>query len=50
MEKKHKEGLSANFLAEIKNKRLVILDIPDEYEYMDKELIEMIKLSVDSDL
>jgi predicted protein tyrosine phosphatase len=50
MEKKHKERLSGNFPMEIKNKRLVILDIPDEYEYMDEELIEMIKVSVDPHL
>jgi predicted protein tyrosine phosphatase len=28
------------------DKDIVILDIPDEYEYMDEELIEILKASV----
>ena len=47
MEKKHKQRLLDNFPNETKNKRLVILDIEDDYKYMDEELVEMIKLSVD---
>lgn len=47
MEKKHKQRLLDNFPNETKNKRLVILDIEDEYKYMDEELVEMIKISVD---
>ena len=47
MEKKHKQRLLNNFPNETKNKQLVILDIEDNYKYMDEELIEMIKLSVD---
>lgn len=47
MEKKHKQRLFDEFLSELKNKKVIILDIEDEYKYMDKELIEMIKLSVD---
>ena len=47
MEKKHKQRLLDNFPDETKNKQLVILDIEDDYKYMDEELVEMIKLSVD---
>lgn len=47
MEKKHKQRLLDNFPDETKNKQLVILEIEDEYKYMDEELVEMIKLSVD---
>ncbi|WP_227990971.1 hypothetical protein [Flavisolibacter ginsenosidimutans] len=47
MEKKHKQRLVNNFPVETKNKQLVILDIQDDYKYMDEELIEMIKISVD---
>ena|SRR5689334_3388961 len=47
MEKKHKERLLDKFPKEIKGKRIIILDIEDEYKYMDEELVEMIKLSVD---
>jgi predicted protein tyrosine phosphatase len=47
MEKKHKQRLLDKFPNETINKQLIILDIEDDYEYMDKELIEMIKLTVD---
>ena len=47
MEKKHKQRLLDNFPDETKNKQLVILEIEDKYKYMDEELVEMIKLSVD---
>ena len=47
MEKKHKQRLLNNFPNETKNKQFVILDIEDDYKYMDEELVEMIKLSVD---
>jgi predicted protein tyrosine phosphatase len=48
MEKKHKQRLLAKFPSETERKKIIILDIEDEYTYMDKELIEMIKLSVDA--
>ena len=47
MEKKHKQRLLDNFPHETKNKQLVIIDIQDNYKYMDEELVEMIKVSVD---
>ena len=47
MEKKHKQRMVDKFPVEIKNKKIIILDIEDEYKFMDEELIEMIKLSVD---
>jgi predicted protein tyrosine phosphatase len=43
MEKKHKQVIQESFQV---TKEIVVLDIPDEYRYMDKELIEMIKSSV----
>ncbi len=46
MEKIHKEKLAERFPNEIINKRIVILEISDDYKYMDKELIEEIKTSV----
>jgi predicted protein tyrosine phosphatase len=46
MEKKHKQRMMENFACEIKGKEIVVLNIPDEYQYMDEELIESIKLSV----
>ena len=47
MEKKHKQRLIDKFPNEMSNKKVVVLDIEDDYKYMDTELIEMIRLSVD---
>lgn len=46
MEKQHKEKLLLKFPDAIENKQIVILEIPDVYKFMDKELIEEIQLSV----
>ncbi len=46
MEKKHKQRLFENFEAELAGKSIVILDIPDEYAYMDEELIATIETKV----
>ena len=43
MEKKHKQILTERFETELMEKELVILNIPDDYEYMDEELIEEIQ-------
>jgi len=48
MEKKHKQRLLEKFPDETRHKEIIILDIEDAYTYMDEELIEMIKLSVDA--
>ena len=46
MEKKHKNQLLAQF-PEIRNlKRIEVLDIPDDYQYMDDELVELLTQSV----
>jgi len=44
MEKKHKQRIEEKFSEEIADKKIVIMDIPDEYQYMDKELIEELNL------
>lgn len=46
MEQKHKSRLKAKFTLLLNYKDIHVLDIPDEYQYMDEELIEMMKLSV----
>ncbi len=46
MEKKHKDRMMDRFQKELNKKEIVILDIPDDYKYMDEELIEMLKISV----
>ena len=46
MEHKHKKRLIENFPAETATKKIIVLDIPDEYQYMDEELVAMIRESV----
>jgi predicted protein tyrosine phosphatase len=46
MEKSHKQKLSKNFQPYLKDKRIICLDIPDEYEYMEPALIELLKKKV----
>ncbi|MFY9259725.1 MAG: phosphotyrosine protein phosphatase [Gallionella sp.] len=46
MEEKHKSRIVAEFTRLLENKAVYVLDIPDEYKYMDPELIEQIKQSV----
>ncbi|WP_433923684.1 low molecular weight protein tyrosine phosphatase family protein [Paenibacillus taichungensis] len=46
MEKKHVRRLKDKFSNTLINKRLICLNIPDDYEYMDEELIEILKSKV----
>lgn len=46
MEEKHKSRLTAEFTRLLSNKRVHVLDIPDEYKFMDPELVEMLEQSV----
>lgn len=46
MEKKHKNRLIAQFTRLLEHKKIYILDIPDEYQYMDPELIEELEEKV----
>ena len=46
MEKAHRNKLSAKFKAHLKETRVICLDIPDEYDYMDSELIKILKARV----
>jgi predicted protein tyrosine phosphatase len=43
MEKAHKNKLSAKFKRYLNGKRVICLDIPDEYEYMQPELIKLLE-------
>ena len=47
MEKKHKQRITERFPEEICEKEIITLDIPDDYQYMDEELIEEIRAKVD---
>lgn len=46
MEKKHKQRMIEKFPLETEEKQIVILDIQDDYQYMDSELIEDITTKV----
>ncbi len=47
MEKKHKQRLMAKFNRLLEYKNVIVLDIPDEYHYMDNELISVLNDSVE---
>ena len=46
MEKRHRQIILERFPGILAEKRLYVLDIPDEYQYMDEELIDQIKTIV----
>ena len=50
MEKKHKQILVEKFPGETTDKNIIVLDIEDNYQYMDAELIDIIKSSVEPHL
>lgn len=43
MEKSHRNKISKKFKLSLKNKRVICLDIPDEYEFMDQELVDLLE-------
>lgn len=47
MEKRHKQRIMEKFPEEACNKKIIILEISDEYKYMDEELIECLRESVE---
>jgi predicted protein tyrosine phosphatase len=46
MEKAHRQKLSARFRAHLRGKRVICLDIADDYAFMDPELIKILKVRV----
>jgi len=46
MEKAHRNKISAKYKGLLKGKRLVVLNIPDNYECMQPELIQLFKAKV----
>ncbi len=42
MEKTHRNKLSARFKIHLNGKRVICLDIPDDYEYMQPELVKLL--------
>ena len=50
MEKKHKQRLTSKFARLLEYKKIITLDIPDEYQFMDQELVEIFEDSVEHHL
>jgi predicted protein tyrosine phosphatase len=46
MERAHRVRLDRRFRAALKGKRVVCLDIPDRYEFMDPELVRLLTIKV----
>lgn len=46
MEKAHRAKLSKRFRKAIDNRRVICLDIPDDYDFMDPELVALLKRKV----
>lgn len=46
MERAHRSKLSAKFKPYLRDVRVVCLEIPDEYEFMDPDLIRLLKAKV----
>jgi predicted protein tyrosine phosphatase len=46
MESKHKQRLVADYPGEMRFKQTHVLDIPDDYQYMDPALIELLNATV----
>lgn len=47
MERAHKTKLSKGFSSHIRGKKIVCLDIPDRYEFMQPELVTVLKKKVE---
>jgi len=46
MEEKHKSRIRAEHRDEVRYKALHVLDIPDDYQFMQPELVEVLRLKV----
>jgi len=44
MEKAHRSRQSAKFRSQLNGKRIICLDIPDDYEFMQPELIKLLEV------
>jgi predicted protein tyrosine phosphatase len=46
MERAHRNKLSRTFRAHLGSKRIICLDIPDEFQYMDPALVRLLEAKV----
>ena len=47
MEQSHRKKLSRKFVGLLKDKRVVCLDVPDNYQYMQAQLVSLLKNKVE---
>ncbi|MDX8525545.1 low molecular weight protein tyrosine phosphatase family protein [Mesorhizobium sp. MSK_1335] len=50
MEKAHRAKLQKKFRASLKSARVICLDIPDDYDFMDPELVRLLEAKVSKHL
>ena len=46
MEKEHRDKLTRKFKRHLNRQRVIVLRIPDNYQYMDPALVELLKIKV----
>lgn len=46
MERQHRQKILRSFPREIKDKRIVVLGIPDRYQFMDPHLVRMLQVKM----
>jgi len=46
MERAHRNKLSKKFGPHLKSKRIICLDIPDQFDYMDPALVRLLETKV----
>lgn len=46
MEKRHRIIIQEKFTFNLDDKKIIVLDIPDDYQFMDEELIKMLESAV----
>jgi predicted protein tyrosine phosphatase len=47
MEQKHQRYIASHFAQLVQHKPIHVLDIPDDYQFMDEELIDAIRMAVE---
>ena len=50
MENKHKRYIHEKFRNQIGQRKVIVLDIPDDYHYMDKALVSWLQDAIDAHL
>jgi predicted protein tyrosine phosphatase len=46
MEKQHRNKMQQRFGAALKSKRIIVLDIPDDYQFMEAALIRLLEMKM----